>query len=58
MVDGSAGHIRNWEKSCIKDVLQSKFGIPVQVLNDANAAALGEAWIGAAKGKKMLSLLP
>ena len=52
VVDGSAGHIRNWEKSCIKDVLQSKFGIPVQVLNDANAAALGEAWIGAAKGKK------
>lgn len=52
VVDGSAGHIRNWEKSCIKDVLKSKFGIPVQVLNDANAAALGEAWIGAAKGKK------
>ena len=32
--------------------MEQEFHIPTEVLNDANAAALGEAWIGAAKGKK------
>lgn len=36
--------------------MEEEFHIPTEVLNDANAAALGEAWIGAAKGKKMWSL--
>lgn len=52
VVAGSAGHIKNWEGSCIKDELQKKYHIPVYVLNDANAAALGEAWMGAAKDKR------
>ena len=52
LVAGAAGHIKNWIGSPIRDVMEQEFGIPVQVLNDANAAALGEAWIGAAKGKK------
>ena len=38
--------------SPIRQVMEQEFHIPTEVLNDANAAALGEAWIGAAKGKK------
>jgi glucokinase len=32
--------------------MEEEFNLPTEVLNDANAAALGEAWIGAAKGKR------
>lgn len=52
IVAGSAGHIKNWEGSRIKEEMQEVFHLPVWVLNDANAAALGEVWIGAARGKK------
>lgn len=33
----------------IKKALQNKLGLPVAMENDANCAALGEAWLGAAK---------
>ena len=49
-VDGAAGHIKNWLGSNIKADMEREFSLPTAVLNDANAAALGEAWIGAAKG--------
>lgn len=49
-VDGSAGHIRNWLGSKIKERMEAEFFVPTFVLNDANAAALGEVWKGAAKG--------
>ena len=52
VVEGTAGHIKNWINSPIRQVMEQEFHIPTEVLNDANAAALGEAWIGAAKGKK------
>ena len=52
IVAGSAGHIKNWEGSRIKEEMQAVFGLPVYVLNDANAAALGEVWLGAARGRK------
>lgn len=52
VVAGSAGHIKNLEGSRIKEELQERFELPVWVLNDANAAALGEVWLGAARGKK------
>ena len=44
--------LKNWINSPIRQVMEQEFHIPTEVLNDANAAALGEAWIGAAKGKK------
>jgi len=34
----------------LKELLVKSFGVPVKVLNDANAAALGEAKFGAGKG--------
>ncbi len=53
-VEGSAGHIKHWEQSKIKEFMEAEFGLRVQVLNDANAAALGELWKGAAQGKKQV----
>ena len=52
LVEGSAGHIKNWEGTNIKSRLESEFGVKTEVLNDANAAALGEMWKGAARGKE------
>ena len=52
IVEGSAGHIKNWEGTNIKKRLEVEFGINTAVLNDANAAALGEMWKGAAKGRE------
>jgi glucokinase len=34
----------------LKRAMESKFGYPVVLENDANAAAMGETWIGAARG--------
>lgn len=52
IVEGSAGHIKNWKGTDIKKRLEAEFGMNTAVLNDANAAALGEMWKGAAKGRE------
>ena len=52
IVEGSAGHIKNWEGTNIKKRLEVEFGMNTAVLNDANAAALGEMWKGAAKDRE------
>ena len=52
IVEGSAGHIKNWEGTNIRSRLESEFGVKTAVLNDANAAALGEMWKGAARSKE------
>ncbi len=49
VVTGTAGHIKNWKKSKIKETLENRFNLPVAVMNDANCAALAEKWIGGAK---------
>ena len=36
----------------LKPALEDRFGIPVLLENDANAAAVGETWQGAAKGAR------
>ncbi len=48
-VIGSAGHIKNWEGSEIKKELERKYGLHTTVINDANAVAIGEKWVGSAK---------
>ena len=40
----------NWPDCAMADYLQGKTGLPVRLANDANAAALGEALAGCAKG--------
>lgn len=36
-----------WTNTPLKHLFENKFGIPVHVENDVNAAAIGESWIGA-----------
>ena len=55
-LDPRLGLIKNpytlptWEEVDIVSPLKNHFGVPVVLENDADAAALGEAWIGAGKG--------
>ena len=49
-VIGTNGSIPNYEGAPIKQELEREFGVSVFVLNDANAAALGECFMGRAKG--------
>lgn len=41
----------------IKKILLEKTGFPIHMENDANCAALGETWLGAAKDKKDILFL-
>ncbi len=43
-------HVRGWENVPLRDQLQARFGRPVSMDNDANAAALGEWKFGAGRG--------
>lgn len=56
VVEGTAGHIKNWINSPIRQVMEQEFHIPTEVLNDANAAALGKRGLVLQRAKKMLSL--
>jgi glucokinase len=50
---GTAESIANmpgWDNVRVADALGGPRGIPVAMENDANAAAVGEGWLGAAKG--------
>lgn len=49
-VAGSNGSIPGYEGTAIRACLESVFRLPVHVLNDANAALLGEMTAGAARG--------
>jgi len=57
VVIGTNGKIPNYEGAHIKDELEAAFQVPAHVLNDANAAALGEAFAGAAKGMENALML-
>lgn len=51
-VIGVGAHFGNWLGSNIKTMLEEEFSLPVTVINDANAAALGEQRYGGARGKE------
>ena len=42
-------NINNWEEIHLKTILESEFGLPVYIDNDANCFAIGEKHFGAAK---------
>ncbi len=51
------GNIEGWAGTEIKSPLEKEFNIPVQVENDANAAGLCEAWIGAGRDMESFVML-
>ena len=50
IVIGTNGKIPNYKGAPIKQAFEEEFGCQTYVLNDANAAALGECWHGAGSG--------
>lgn len=56
-VVGTGGNIRNYSGAEIKQTLAQAHHVPVFVLNDANAAALGECYRGAAQGMRCVIMI-
>jgi glucokinase len=50
-------HVSGWESINLVQELQSAFGLPVSIENDANAGALGEHRYGAGRGARYLAYL-
>jgi glucokinase len=53
-VIGTDGKFKTYEGTNIKQVLESKFNVKTEVLNDANAMILAEYWQGVAVGHKQV----
>jgi len=45
-------HLPEWKDVPLRDIIERKMGVKTLLLNDANAAALGEMYFGAAKGAR------
>lgn len=43
-------NLPGWDNLPIVELVSKRFGLPAVLQNDANAAAMGEAWLGRAKG--------
>jgi glucokinase len=50
-------NLPGWENFPVRDAIRSRLGVHVIVDNDANAAALGEKWLGAGREVASLCLL-
>lgn len=57
VVIGTNGAIPHYEGVNIREAMEEAFGLPVRVLNDANAAVLGECFTGAARGLRHVLML-
>lgn len=57
VVIGTNGAIPHYEGVNIREAIEEAFGLPVRVLNDANAAVLGECFTGAARGLRHVLML-
>ena len=53
----NSNNLPEFEGFAVRDAIEQKLGSPVILENDANAAALGEKWMGAGKGLDDLILL-
>jgi len=45
-------HLPGWQDVPLKQIIEDKMGVRTLLINDANAAALGEMYFGAAKGAR------
>ncbi len=45
-----APNVPEWENLPLRSMLRDRMGLPVTIENDANAAAIGEHWVGSAAG--------
>jgi glucokinase len=52
-----AGNLPGWEDIPLASLLLEKLDLPVAIDNDANLAALGEAWVGAGRDITNIALL-
>lgn len=52
-----APHLPEWEGIPLKQIIEKRYGVPAFILNDADAAALGEYRYGAGKGLKNIVML-
>lgn len=50
-------NLPGWREVPVADLLAAELGLPVRHMRDANAALLGEAWLGAAQGCRDAVLL-
>jgi len=53
-----APNLPNWSGIDVRDLLSHHLQAPLAVENDANAALLGEAWLGAARGLRHVVMIP
>jgi glucokinase len=49
-------NLKPWQNVPVRKFIEDRFGLPTAFQNDANAAALGEFWVGAGKGTRSLVL--
>lgn len=49
-------NLKPWQNVPVRDHVQRVFGLPTAFQNDANAAALGEYWVGAGKDARSMVL--
>jgi glucokinase len=47
-------NLKPWKNVPVRDHIQKAFGKPTAFQNDANAAAFGEFWVGAARGARSM----
>src|SRR5437016_5092357 len=42
-------NLRPWQNMAVREPIQKRFNVPTAFQNDANAAAMGEYWVGAGR---------
>jgi glucokinase len=63
IIDQRTGMLRQspnlpgWHDYPVRNAIEERLGAPVVLENDANAAAFGEAWLGAARGKQSMCII-
>ncbi len=53
----SAPHLLGWQHVPLRDLLESRLQVPAIVENDVNTAAVGENWLGSARGTRSFVFL-